>query len=198
MREVHHRVKNSLQLVQAMLSMQARAIPAEEGRQHLEEAAARVLAIAAVHHRLYDSGSVQAGDAAQYLRALLGDMEHLLPDLAGGRVLVVEMASFLLAADDIAPLGLIVVELVTNALKHGRGDVLVTVQRLADGLEIAVADQGDGFPDGFDPARRRDGVGLGMRLVMALAKCPEGDAVRVDRSVPFGRIVVRTGFGGSG
>jgi two-component sensor histidine kinase len=198
MREVHHRVKNSLQLVQAMLSMQARVIPAEEGRYHLEEAAARVLAIAAVHRRLYEGGSVRSADAAQYLRALLGDVEQLTPDLAGGRVVALEMETFLLAADDIAPLGLIVVELVTNALKHGRGEVRVAVQRLAEGLEIAVSDQGDGFLPGFDPALRRDGGGLGMRLVVALAKAPEGAAVRVDRSVPFGRMVVRTGFGGSG
>ena len=198
MREVHHRVKNSLQLVQAMLRLQARVIPAEEGRHHLEEAAGRVLAIAAVHRRLYEGGSVRSGDAAQYLQALLGEMESLLPDLAGGRVLSVQVAGFQLAADDIAPLGLIVVELVTNALKHGRGDVGVTVERLADGLEVAVSDQGDGFPDGFDPTQRRDGGGLGMRLLMALAKAPEGEAVRIDRSVPFGRIAVRTGFGGSG
>lgn len=192
MQEVHHRVKNSLQLVRTILSTQARMLTSPEAKEQVEEAATRVMAIAAVHHRLYDGGSVTVTDAARYLRGLLHDMTGLLPDVAGDRSLEVDIESFPLAADAIAPLGLITVELVTNAMKHGRGTVTVAVRRQAGGLEVSVADEGEGFPAGFDPAASH---GLGMRLVAALARAPEGSAVRIDRSVRFGRIVVRLALG---
>ncbi len=194
MQEVHHRVKNSLQLVQTLLSMQARRLTNAEAREHVEEAAARIMTIAAVHHRLYDGGSVTATDAAKYLRGLVNDMKGLLPDAADDRALEIDIEPFSLAADDITPLGLIVGELVTNALKHGRGNVRIAVCRDADGLEVSVADGGGGFPPEFDPA---SGQGLGMRMVTALAKAPDGGAIRIDRSVPHGRVVVRTAFGGT-
>jgi len=69
------------------------------------------------------------------------------------------------------------------------------VQQEAGGLEISVSDEGGGFPSEFDPASRH---GLGMRMISLLAKSSNGDAIRIDRSVPFGRIVVRTRFGGAG
>lgn len=195
MKEIHHRVKNSLQLVRSMLTMQSFRMTNPESKMVIEEAAARVLAIAAIHHRLYDGGSITGTDIAAYLRGLLDDMEGLLPNVVEGRGLELDVTPFRLEADDVAPLGLITVELVTNALKHGAGSVRVSVERLADGLEIAVSDDGGGFPHDFDPG---SSVGLGMQIVAALARSENGDAIKVDTSVAFGRIVVRTGFGGHG
>ena len=193
MQEVHHRVKNSLQLVQNILVMQARTLNSAEAREQVDKAAERIMTIAAVHHRLHAGGSIVATDAAQYLHGLLGDMRGVTLDVADDRALELDISTFPLAADDIAPLGLIVCELVTNALKYGRGRVQVSVQQDAGGLEISVSDEGGGFPSEFDPASRH---GLGMRMISLLAKSSNGDAIRVDRSVPFGRIVVRTRFGG--
>lgn len=195
MKEVHHRVKNSLQLVRSMLTMQSSQMTNPESKTVIEEAAARVLAIAAIHHRLYDGGSITGTDIAAYLRGLLDDMEGLLPNLAENRSLELDVTPFRLEADDVAPLGLIAVELVTNALKHSTGSVRMAVKRLVDGLEITVSDDGGGFPPGFDPA---SSAGLGMQIVTALAKAADGYSITIDRSVPFGRIVVRTGFGGHG
>lgn len=195
MQEVHHRVRNSLHLVRTILGMQARTLTNPEARQQVEEAAGRIMTVAAVHKRLYEGGSVVAADARQYLRGLLDDMRGVLPNEADDRPLQLDMEPFQLPADDVAPLGLITGELVTNAMKHGRGAIRVEVRRKADGLELAVSDEGPGFPADFDPAAAH---GLGIRLVTALSKAPRGDAIRVDRSVPFGRIVVTTGFGGSG
>lgn len=104
------------------------------------------------------------------------------------------MGSFSLLAADITSLGLITGELITNSLKHGQGKVRIEVRQRTSGLLISVSDEGDGFPPDYDPAASR---GLGMRLVTSLAKAPKGRAVHVDRSVPFGRIVVETAFGGS-
>lgn len=192
MQEVHHRVKNSLQLVQIILSMQARRVADEQARQTIEEAAARVMTIASVHHRLYDGGSITATDAAHYLRGLLDDMKMLLPS-GDDRPIALDIEPFLLAADDVTPLGLITGELVTNAFKHGAGKVSVTVRQTAEGMEVAVSDEGPGFPADFDPAVVR---GLGMRLIPNLARSTYEDAVQIDRSVPHGRIVVILAFGG--
>ncbi len=195
MQEVHHRVKNSLQLVHSILSMQAKTLANPDARDQVDEAASRIMTIAAVHHRLYAGGSVTMTDAAQFLGGLLSDMRGMLPDMADDRALTLKVEPFSLAADDIAPLGLITCELVTNALKYGSGSVEVAVLRSAKGLEISVSDEGAGFPTDFEPTAKR---GLGMRIVGLLAKAPEGDAIQVDRSVVFGRIIVRTGFGGEG
>ena len=194
MQEVHHRVKNSLQMVRSVLSLQARTLTSLETKGHLEDAAARVMAIAAVHHRLHDGPSVTASDAARYLRGLLDDLRVLVPNVVGDRPMHLDVEPLTLAPDETTSLGLIVVELVTNALKYGRGCVSVALQRSAEGLEVLVSDEGDGFPHGFDPT---NGRGLGMRMVAALAKPANGTAIRIDRSVPFGRIAVKLGFGAS-
>jgi two-component sensor histidine kinase len=194
MQEVHHRVKNSLQLVRTILAMQARTLEHPELRHHLEQAAARVMTIAAVHHRLYDGATITATDAAPYLRGLLDDMRGLQSDPDSSPAIELEVEDFQLAADDITPLGLITGELVTNALKHGRGQVKVAVRRDSDGIEVVVSDDGDGFPADFDPIAGR---GLGMRVVAALAKSADGTAMCVDHSAPHGRISVRLPFGGT-
>jgi len=192
MQEVHHRVKNSLQLVRTMLQLQARALDNTEARAPLEQASARILTIAAVHRRLYEGGSVSEADAASYLRGLLDDMMAMMPDTLEGRAVEMRIAPVLLKADQITPLGLITTELVTNALKYGRGRIVVSTAVVPGGIEIAVADEGAGFPAGFDPAH---GPGLGMRLIAALARSEE-DSIRVDHSVPFGRIVVKLALDG--
>jgi two-component sensor histidine kinase len=195
MQEVHHRVMNSLHLVQTILAMQAGTLSNPEAKEQVEEAAVRILTVGVVHRRLYEGGSVTAADAGQYLQRLLEDMKGVLPNGGNVRELVLEMASFSLPGDDLTSLGLISSELITNAIKYGEGKIELKIQRRASGLELSVSDEGKGFPKDFDPATPH---GLGMRLVAALAKGPGAEAIRVDRSVPFGRIVVTTGFGGSG
>jgi two-component sensor histidine kinase len=187
MKEVHHRVTNSLQLVQTLLNLQARAAGSEEVREQLEQAAGRILTIGTVHKRLYQGSSVSSGDAAIYLRGLLDDMQDILADRNGGRETVLDIEPMQLSADQLTPLGLITGELVTNALKHGEGRISIRVSRGEGGIEVAVSDEGPGFPDTFNPVRCR---GLGMRLITALAK-GGSDSVQIDRSVPHSRIVVR-------
>lgn len=185
-REIHHRVTNSLQLVHATLSIQLKTLANEEARAQVAEAASRVLAIAAVHRRLYQAGSPDAADARTYMRGLLDDMKALLP-FAGDRRLGLEIDAFPLSADNLTHLGLIVVELITNALKHGRGRVEVAVRREEDCLKIVVSDEGAGFPPSFDPTARD---GLGLKIVSAMAGPARGTAIEVDRSAPVSRIVV--------
>jgi two-component sensor histidine kinase len=186
-REIHHRVTNSLQLVHGLLSLQLRTIRDPATRVPIEEAAARVLAIAAVHRRLYRGGSPVAADADAYLHGLLDDLRLLLPSSTDRR-LVLDMQPLTLSADDLAHLGLIVVELVTNALKHGSGSVTIALTRENEELAIAVSDEGAGFPAGFDAAAT---TGLGLRVISTLTGGGPGSGILIDRSVPFGRIVAR-------
>ena len=189
MQEVHHRVKNSLQLVQTMLQLQARGIPDGEERDRLQDAAGRIMTIAAVHRRLHEQGAIEGTDAAGYLKGLMSDLNLSIAPDAALRPIEVDCAPINLAADRITPLGLIATELVTNALKYGEGRVLVTVCETENGVAITVEDEGAGFPDDFVPGA---GGSLGMRLVCALARAP--NAVTIDRDVPFGRVTVRVVF----
>ena len=184
MREVHHRVKNSLQLVRTMLGLQARNAE-EETRNALDAASSRIMSIAAVHQRLYEGGSVAEADASVYLQGLLDDMGRMLVGLAENRTIVLDAEPILLSADSLTPLGLIVSELVTNAIKHGAGQVSVQLRSQPSGLQVTVEDGGDGFPPEMETSGR-----LGMRLITALAKGKAAQAVRIDRSVRHGRVVV--------
>ena len=190
MQEVHHRVKNSLQLVRTLLHLQSRSA-SPETREQLEQAAGRILTISAVHQRLYEGDSVAETDAAAYADALLGDLRGMLMDPANERKIVLNAETMLLTADQVTPLGLVVSELVTNAIKYGSGGITVTLRRIPTGIEVMVEDGGPGFPASFDPASRK---GLGMRLVLALAKGDPAMAIRVDRDVPHSRVVATLTF----
>ncbi len=185
MLEVHHRVKNSLQLVRAVLQLQARSA-SDEARVQLEAAAGRITTISAVHRYLYEGGSATQTDAAAYLRALMADIQSVVSIPEERRDIVVQAEPLVLSADQTTPLGLITSELVSNALKHGAGRVLVSLRRVAEGLQIRVEDEGPGFPPDFVPQRSKS---LSMRLVTALAKGDPAQSVVVDRSVPHGCVV---------
>ena len=186
MQEVHHRVKNSLQLVQTMLYLQARSVQDEGERARLNEAAARIMSISSVHERLHEAGSLERVELGPYLSGLL---TSVCTSLAGGAMPDVTVERMQLPAEHVTPIGLIAVELVTNALKYGAEPIRVAVIKTAIGVDVAVSDAGPGFPDGFDPSATRS---LGMRLVAAMARTP--DAVSVDRSAGQACVRVRVTF----
>ena len=186
MQEVHHRTKNSLQIVHTMLQLQARSVAEGEEKDRLNDAAGRIMTIAAVHRQLHEEGAVAQVDLASYLRGLLADVSRSLCPLDGSRPMLVEVAPVRLPPQHATPIGLIAVELVTNALKYGAGTTGVKVSH-ADGVAtVMVTDEGPGFPPDFSPPTSRH---LGMRLIMALART--ADAVTVDRGATQNRVVVR-------
>lgn len=169
LREVDHRVRNSLALISSMLQLQARSTTDPSVRQQFIEASRRVITVGHVHQRLYQTGELRALDFGDYLRALTADLSDSAGSDASKR-LVLETTPATLNADTVIPLGLIVNELVTNAFKHGErkpGRLTVNVSFAQDdgGLRLTVQDDGPGLPDGFDPKRN---TGLGMRLVNGL------------------------------
>lgn len=168
LREVNHRVKNSLQLVSSLLTLQTLSLPDERVRVHFQDARSRIEAIARVHNRLYQADQFQTIEFGTYLNELCEDLARA----SGGESMcdiVVRSDVIDLPIDHAAPLGLIANELITNAVKH-RGDeparVTVTFMREGDDLALTVSDRGPGLPSNFDIRKSRS---LGMRLISSLA-----------------------------
>jgi PAS domain S-box-containing protein len=178
LKEVNHRVKNGLQMVAGLLSLQSRYANDPEVTGQLEGAHGRVMTVARVHERLYQSDEIGIVELGQYLRGMCDDLVHSMAPETGLFNIAVEVPEIGLPADKIVLIGLIVNELVTNAMRHaytdGRGLVQVGAEIENGTLSIAVRDSGPGLPEGFEPGRSR---GFGMKLVRGLAQQHEG---RVD------------------
>jgi two-component system, sensor histidine kinase PdtaS len=165
--EVHHRVKNSLQLIHTVLMLQAKDAGDESSRTLLELSAMRVLTIASVHERLYQGESFDAVEMQTYILGLVEALRDGLQDLAPDRAVSLDAdAGVFWPPRRAQALGLILTELVTNALKYGKGEIRVRFagENPPKGARLEVQDQGVA-PD-LDAARAKDGVGL--RIVAAL------------------------------
>lgn len=181
--EIHHRVKNSLHLVNTLLLLQANLAVEEAVKIQLQTAANRVVTIATVHERLYQTADANNVGAAEYLEALLGDIGRAF----GDREINLHVDTFTLPPERMAPLGLVISELITNSLKYGKGTISVRVENALDHALIVVADQGDGFPETYP---KPSGTGLGMRLVKSYSGYGS-QSIEVDRLIPTSTIRVR-------
>lgn len=186
LREVNHRVKNSLQLVSSLLTLQTLSLPNEAARAHFQDARSRIEAIARVHNRLYQADQFQTIEFGTYLNELCEDLARAS---GGDSMCHVTVRSDIvdLPIDQAAPLGLIANELITNAIKHRGGQpahVDVSFRHKADGLVLTVSDQGPGLPANFDI---RKGRSLGMRLITSLSGQIRAKVVivPVDRGTEF-------------
>ena len=191
-REMSHRVKNSLAVVAGFLGLQARGSDNAEVKAALADARARVDAVAQVHDQLWRQPSLEAIDVAGFLDALCDRLQESAPH----HTLVCRAQPVSLPADLAIPLGLFVNELVTNAIKYaypeGGGEIRVTIHDgQADGLLLAVCDDGVGLPEGFDPGAPRR-ASLGMRIVNSLAR-QLGGPLEVARDRPGAHFSLRIG-----
>ncbi|MBC7170872.1 MAG: PAS domain S-box protein, partial [Polyangiaceae bacterium] len=171
LREIHHRVKNNLQVISSILRLQAAQAESPELRDKFEDAQARIHAMALIHDRLYQSQNLASIDFGAHLRDLSSMLVRFFGRAEQAVRLELALEPVRLELDTAIPLGLVANELITNALKHafqGRGEGTVSVA-LASGeseLTLTVADNGVGFPAGFS---LESGKSLGMRLVTSLA-----------------------------
>ncbi|MDB4989886.1 MAG: putative signal transduction histidine kinase, partial [Myxococcaceae bacterium] len=193
LKEIHHRVKNNLQVIVSLINLQASKLEDPATRAAFEETRSRVHAIALLHERLYGSKNLGRIDMRDYLRGLASDLSSANVD---ARVisLHVEAEDLYFEMDAAVPIGLIVNELVTNAYKHafpqhfsGGGNVHVALKRDGTDITIVVSDDGIGYPEGLDP----DNVdSLGLLLISSLSQQLEG-AVSFDARSDGARCVVR-------
>jgi len=193
-REIHHRVKNNLQTVAALLRLQARRLSAPEARAALEEAVRRVGSIAIVHETLSHTPEeiVDFDDIAERVAAMAGEVsapEARVTPVVSGRFGV-------LPAAVITPLALVLTELLQNALQHGlahwpgpppEGSVLVSVERQHDRLVVTVEDNGVGLPDRFSLDTN---TSLGLQIVRALVESELGGRLEISPRVGGGTSVV--------
>jgi two-component sensor histidine kinase len=173
MREINHRVNNSLQIVASMLQLHSSATEIETVRLELLEAHGRIAAIARAHHRLYRGDQIDAIDLATYLREVCGDIAASLPTC---EISVSAEDSITVPTDRAVPAVLLVNELITNASKHaypgGGCKIWITLSRhSSDSVVISVRDEGLGLPPHFDQKSGR----LGMRLVNSFAQQLKGN-----------------------
>jgi two-component sensor histidine kinase len=177
-KEINHRVKNSLQLVASVLNLQARDDPGLAPR--LQKASSRIMVIGRAHDRLYRSPQVEKVELAGYLSDICHDLSKIAPNC---QISFDASGELFLDTDQAVALALIVSELVTNAAKHaypnGTGGQIWVCLAHTQGkvARVSVRDEGVGLPTNFDIDSR---VGLGMRLTRALAK-QSGATSRVER-----------------
>lgn len=170
LREVNHRVANSLQLVSAFVHLQAGAVADQAARSALQDTQRRIEAIGQVHRRLYTSDDVEAVDMAAYLDSLVRELADSWTGAVGARLrLMAEPVR--LDTDRAVSLGVIVNELITNACKYAYapdedGEVRIILARDgADRLRLTVEDDGRGWT----PGEAVHGTGLGARVIRAMA-----------------------------
>jgi two-component sensor histidine kinase/CheY-like chemotaxis protein len=189
LREVNHRVGNSLQIIASLLHLQANSSTQEDVKVALTNAMGRVAAVAQVHRRLYTSHDLKSVLLNQYLDALLEDLRR---SAEGNRMsrLTLKAEPVEIDPDRAVAIGIIVNELVMNAVKYaypnGAGPIHVDLRAQDDNLVLSIADDGVGLNVKLDPRS----TGMGQRIVTAMASKLEANVER-DPSHAGTRIVLR-------
>jgi two-component sensor histidine kinase len=169
---MQHRVANSLQMIASILLLKARAVSSEETRQHLHEAHQRVMSVAEVQRHLHTSEGIDQIDVGSYLSKLCGSLASSMVGESQPITVNVLADNGKIGSDKAVSLGLIVTELVINAVKYAfpaaRTDALILVTYEIDDLDwkLTVSDNGAGKIDDAPGAR----LGLGTAIVQALVK----------------------------
>ena len=173
LKEIYHRVKNNLQIIQSLLSMQARRVKDDRVVQALRESQNRVRSMSLVHERLYRSPDLSEIDFKDYLNRLVAELETSFGVNPDQVKISLELSDVKLGIGTAIPCGLIVNELVSNALKHAfpngkAGRIRIGLESASAGtVRLSVFDDGVGLPEGLD---FRSTQSLGLQLVCTLVK----------------------------
>jgi PAS domain S-box-containing protein len=175
LKEIHHRVKNNLQVISSLLRLQSRYITDPHILEMLQESQNRVQSMALVHEQLYQSADLSRIDFADYIHSLTSHLCQAYEGNAKRAKLLINVTPVLLNIDTAVPCGLIINELVSNSLKYAFpgnniGNIQIDFQNSLDNpqeLCLTVQDNGIGFPTGID--FRSSGT-LGLRLVCSLVR----------------------------
>ncbi len=177
LKEIHHRVKNNLQIVSSLLSLQSRYIEDEGTVEMFKDSQSRIKSMALIHEKLYQTGDLTRIDLSEYVNELVSD---LFRSYSVNTYLVkynIESRSILLDINTAIPCGLIINELVTNSIKHAfphdrAGEINIEVNCIDDNFLLMVKDNGVGFPENLELENIKT---LGLQLVTSLTKQLEGN-----------------------
>jgi two-component sensor histidine kinase len=177
--ESDHRLLNGLQMIASLLSLQSRASANAETASQLAVAANRVSTIGRIHRRLHSFDGVETVAFKRYLEDLCRELSTMLSSQQGQQeAIIVEGIDLDLPTVTGIPLGFIVNELVTNAIKYGKGRIAATLEpNPGKGYALSVSNDGPVLPEGFDPATSK---GLGMKIIRSLVERIGGE-LRIGR-----------------
>jgi len=172
LREIHHRVKNNMQVITSLLNLQSRRISDEQALNAMQESQDRIHVMSLVHENLYHSGDLSNITMDNYFTNLLNDIAQIHNGVHENVSWQVDAGSESLSINEAIPIGLITNELISNAFKHAfpsgrKGRIELLLQKVGKGeMELIISDDGQGMPDGFDINRAET---LGLQLVTRLA-----------------------------
>lgn len=182
LKEIHHRVKNNMQIISSLLSLQSEYLD-ENVANILKGSQNRVRSMALVHEKLYHSPSLSRIDMGDYIQSLVSDLfyQHMAYNLPIKSVIEVDDINF--NVETAIPCGLIITELVSNSLKYAfpkgiKGEICVSLKSKADVYELIIKDNGVGLPEDLDFEKL---TSLGLQLVYNLSNQLDGD-INLDKN----------------
>jgi len=188
LQEIHHRVKNNMQIISSLLNIQTRYLDDEESINVLKESQNRVRSMSMIHEKLYRSKNFNKVHFADYIESLVWDLFYSYSIKKGSINPVLDIDDVQLNIETSVPLGLIITELVSNSLKYAfpnnhMGELTVSLKNLGEGYELIIKDDGIGFPDNID---FRNTDSLGLQLVNSLTDQIDGEIeLKTDNGTEF-------------
>ncbi len=196
--EIHHRVKNNLQIVASLLNLQASRIRLPEAKAEFQAARDRVRALATLHRHLYADGELRTINMRSFLTELSGQLFQAMGEREGDRIgLTVDAPELQMSSDQAVPLSLIVTEAVSNAIKYAfpggrRGHIAVHLVADEDFAHLVIEDDGVGIPAGRGESESGPRDGLGIQLIRGFARqlgatliVREGNGTRYEVNIPL-------------
>ena len=185
LKEIHHRVKNNLQIIGSLLNTQSSYLPDEKAREALQESVARVRAMAMIHTQLYESEDLNRVDFSLFIRDLIGNIGESYRRVEHPVQINVDADGISFGIGTSIPCGLILNELVSNALKHAfpegkEGEIHIRMRLEDNRVALTVQDNGIGFPKSIDLTKVKS---MGLRLVNILVRQMNG---KIDMQVDSG------------
>jgi two-component sensor histidine kinase len=176
-KEIHHRVKNNMQIITSLMNLQSSQLKNEESKSALEESKARIQSMALVHEKLYGNDNMTNVNAEEYIAQLISYVENTFEadfDIPEKKIAVA--SDILFDMDTMVPLGLIINELVTNSYKYafkhaGEKWVRISIVRESEGFQLNYSDSGPGIPENITPSESGT---LGLELIYILAEQLQG------------------------
>jgi two-component sensor histidine kinase len=177
LREIHHRVKNNLQIIISLFNLQSHYVSDLKASEALKEGQDRIKSMALIHERFYQNDGLSRIDFDDYIRRLIENL-YMSFNVSPDRLKpIIEAEKISLDIDTAVPCGLIINELISNSLKHAfgedeKGEIKISFSRIDDHhLKLIISDNGKGMPVGFD---FENADTLGMQLISALSNQLDG------------------------
>jgi len=187
-REMHHRVRNNLTMLQSLLGLQERSLSDNSARSSIMDTQSRIMAMSLVHESLYRSADLKNLDAKEYLGTLSGKIFNSCNTRWDDIKLSLDLTDANMDIDTLIPLGLIVSELITNMLKYAfqgdnSGEISVSLNKTGRLFELTARDNGVGLPEGFNID---ESASLGMKIIRALVSQIDGTlTISSDKGTAF-------------